>query len=154
MAESVKDEIRNAIRKLGLKESDIRLLPDEQGLATFNAVLSCFVTSGNRRWWWEDFRFPSTSVHFSDQKGFERIGEVVPSKREKVWFIVEEDQLPFYPVYEATPEAIQAVIGECYGFEYYLIAKDLKWLVCETHHDGLIAIGTEVEKRLQQFAAP
>ncbi len=64
---------------------------------------------------------------------------------------MEDDQLPFYPVYEGTPEAIQAVIGECYGFEYYLVAKDLSWLICETHHDDMIAIGTEVEEHLRQL---
>jgi hypothetical protein len=146
MIETVKDEIQRAIQRLGLNDSDIRLLPDEVGRPVFNAVVLHFVASGNRRWWWEDFRFPSTSIRFSDQKGFERIGEVVPNKREKVWFIAEDDQMPFYPVYEATPEAIQAVIGECYGFEYYLVAQDLRWLICENHHDVLIAIGAEVEE--------
>ncbi len=147
----MEDEIQDAIQRLGLSESDIKLLPDEEGLSVFNAALSHFVASGDRRWWWEDFRFPSTTVRFPDQRAFERIEKIVPNKREKVWFIVEDDQLPFYPVYEATPEAIQAVIGECYGFEYYLVAKDLSWLLCETHHDDLIAIGTEVEEHLRQL---
>ena len=150
MTETVKDEIQDAIQRLGLNESDIKPLPDEKGRTIFNAALSHFVASGDRRWWWEDFRFPSTSVRFTDQKGFERLEKIVPNKKEKVWFIVEEDQLPFNPVYEATPESVQAVVGECYGFEYYLVAKDMSWLVCETHHDDLIAIGTEVEERLRQ----
>src|SRR5689334_18923019 len=136
MTETVKDEIQNAIQTLGLSDSAIKLLPADEGHRIYNMALSHFVASGERRWWWEDFRFPSTSVRFDDQKGFERIEEIVPNKREKVWFVVEDedDQLPFYPVYEATPEAAQAVIGECYGFEYYLIAQNLSWLLCETHH--------------------
>ncbi len=150
MTETVKDEIQDAIQRLGLDESDIRLLSDEEGHTAFNAALSHFVASGDRRWWWKDFRLPSTSARFTDQKGFERIEWIVPNNKEKVWFIVEEKQLPFYPVYEATPEVIQAVIGECYGFEYYLVAKDMSWLVCETHHDEVIAIGAEVEDRLRQ----
>jgi hypothetical protein len=151
MADTAKNEIQYAIQRLGLSESDIKLLSDQEGLKVFSAALSHFVASGDRRWWWEDFRFPSTSVRFADQKGFERIDKVVPNKKERVWFIVEDDQLPFYPVYEGTPEAIQAVIGECYGFEYYLVAKDLSWLICETHHDDMIAIGTEVEEHLRQL---
>jgi hypothetical protein len=148
MSETIKNEIQNAINVLGLDTSKITLLPDEEGLVVFNEVLSHFVASGDRRWWWEDFRYKSTSVKINDQKGFERIGNIVPDRREKVWFIVEDDQLPFYPVYEATPETVQAVVGECYGFEYYLVAKDLSWLVCETHHDDLIAIGIQVEEQL------
>ena len=61
---------------------------------------------------------------------------------------VEDDQLPFYPVYDSTPQAAQAVIGECYAFEYYLIAKDLSWLLCENHHDTLIGVGDEVRRRM------
>ena len=150
MAETVKDEIQTAIERLGLNESDIRLLPDDAGRTVFKAALTHFVASGDRHCWWEDFRVPSTTIRFADQKGFERIEKIVSNKREKVWFIVEDDQLPFYPVYEATPEAVQRVVGECYGYEYYLVAKDLSWLLCETHHDDLIGIGIEIEERLRQ----
>ena len=153
MAESVKDEIQAAIQSLRLSASDIRLLPDEEGRTAFNAALTHFVASGDRRWWWEDFRFPSTAIRFADQQGFKRIKKIVPNKKQKVWFVVEDHQQPFYPVYEATPEAIQSVIGECYCFEYYLVAKDMSWLVCETHHDVMIAIGTEVEERMRQQGA-
>jgi hypothetical protein len=56
-------------------------------------------------------------------------------------------------VYDATPAAAQAVIGECYGFEYYLIAKDLSWLLCENHHDTLIGIGEVVRSRIEKAGA-
>jgi hypothetical protein len=150
MTETVKDEIQEAIQRLRLNDSDIMFLPDEEALTVFSSVERHFVASDKRQWWWEDFRFPSTSIQFTNQRGFEQIERIVPNKIEKVWFIVEEDQLPFYLVYEATPEVIQVIIGECYSFEYYLVAKDLSWLVCETHHDVLIGIGAEVEARMQQ----
>jgi hypothetical protein len=151
MAHAVKIEIQDAIQRLGLNDSNIKLLPDDQATPIFRAAHSHFVASSDRRWWWEDFRFSATRVRFSDQKGFLRLEKIVANQEEKVWFIVEDDQLPFYPVYEATAKAIQAVVGECSGFEYYLVAKDLSWLVCETHHDQLIAIGEEVESRLRQL---
>jgi hypothetical protein len=149
MTDTVKDEIQRAIDHLGLKESDIRLLADSEGRSVYSAAFSHFVVSGDRLWWWEDFRFPCTRVHFEDQLGFQRIERIVPALDEVVWFIAEDDSLA-YPVYEATPRAIQAVIGDCYGFEYYMIAKDFTWLICETHHDLLIGIGSAVEERLQQ----
>ena len=49
--------------------------------------------------------------------------------------------LPFFPVYDATPATIQRVIGQCYAFEYYLISKDLGWLWAENHHDTMFAVG-------------
>jgi hypothetical protein len=147
----VKNEIQNGIQRLGLTDLDIRLLPDEEGGRIFNEALSHFVLSGNRRWWWEDFRSSTTNVRFADSQGYARIEKIVPNKKEKIWFIVEDMQLPFYPVYESSPEIIQTLISECYFFEYYLVAKDFRWLICETHHDIVIAIGQEVERKLAQL---
>ena len=93
---------------------------------------------------------PSTSVTFSDQQGFRRLCSIVPNPEEHVWFVAEDDELASYPVYEATPAAAQQVIGECYGSEYYLISKDLAWLLCENHHDRLIAVGAVVEQRMPE----
>src|ERR1051326_1655672 len=131
MIKAVKEQIRDAILELALSASEMSLLSDEDGRNPVNMVVSDFVVGSGRRWWWENFRFPSTDHHFEDQQGFARITQIVPNKGEKVWFIAEDDRQPFYPVYEATPEAIQAVLGECFHFEYYLIAKDLGWLLCE-----------------------
>jgi hypothetical protein len=74
---------------------------------------------------------------------------LVPNAQEKVWFIVEEDQMPFYPIYDATPAAIAKIIPECYGFEYYLVPKDKNWIFCENHHDRLIAVGEPVETAIR-----
>jgi hypothetical protein len=60
--------------------------------------------------------------------------------------------LPYFPVYDATPAVVQQIIGECYGFEYYLIAKNLSWLLCENHHDMVIAVGG-VRQRLEESGA-
>lgn len=56
-------------------------------------------------------------------------------------------------IYETTPAVAQAVIGECYAFEYYVVARDLGWLVCENHHDVVIAGGAPVEERLRENVA-
>jgi hypothetical protein len=66
---------------------------------------------------------------------------VVTDASERVWFVAEDEQLPYFPVHETTPAIAQEVIGECYAFEYYPIAKDLSWLLCENHHDVLMALG-------------
>jgi hypothetical protein len=84
-----------------------------------------------------------------DDDGWRRIPEIVPDPKESVWFIVEEDQLPHYPVFETTPKIACQIIAECYGFEFYLIAKNYDWLVCETHHGAIHAIGSPVEQRLK-----
>ena len=114
----ITEEIDNAIKKLSLEEEEFRQLPSAEAESLSQDLLITFVEGGDRLWWWESFSMPSKSIHFSDGKGFKRIIEIVPDKNEKVWFVIEKDILTFYPIYEATPELIQKVIGECYAFEY------------------------------------
>lgn len=150
---TIKDEIEEAKQELGFTDSDIRLLPDAEGFQVLSTALNQFVASGDRRWWWEDFKLPASRVEFPDSSiGFQLLVKIVPSAEEKVWFIVEDDQLPFFPVYEANTTTIQAVIGECYHYEYYIVAKDFSWLICDTHHNEIIAIGQQVETNLRQHA--
>jgi hypothetical protein len=84
--------------------------------------------------------------------GWKLLTTLTPDPNEHVWFVAEDDQLPFYPVFDATPKAAEQVIGQCFGFEYYLIAKDMTWLLCENHHDYLIGVGDPVATRLAQLA--
>jgi hypothetical protein len=56
-------------------------------------------------------------------------------------------------VCEASIEDIRDVIGECFGFEYYVVPKGLEWLLCENHHDILIAVGDAVRGRLIDMAS-
>jgi hypothetical protein len=150
--ETVVDEITRAATALGLGPSELRLLSATEGEATFRAALERFVASGDRRWWWEDFRVRGRSVHFPAGGGWRHLPEIAPNPDERVWFIVEEDQLPHYPVYETTPRHAVAVVGACYGFEFYLVAKNLSWLLCETHHNLVCAVGEPVEERLLHHA--
>ena len=149
----ITEEIDNAIKELGLREAEFHILPNEKAEPLYYELLNTFVEGRDRRWWWESFSKPSESVQFTDGKGFERIIDLVPNKKEKVWFVAEEDQLPFYPIYEAIPETIQKIIGECYGFEYYIIPKSKEWLLCENHHDYVVGVGEVVISKLVKYAA-
>jgi len=128
-------------------------VPDPEGRALFDAFLSRFTGGVDARWWWEHFTLPDTSVRFDDGSGYLRILELVPDGHEKVWFVAEDGLLPYYPVYDATPMAAQQVICECYRFEYYLISKDLSWLLCENHHDYVVAIGEDIQRRMPKDIA-
>jgi hypothetical protein len=151
--DEITQEIEEARKTLGLSESDLRLLPDEEGISVYKTAEQRFVKTSGLTWWWEDFRFPVTSVCFHDGKGWERLIELVPSVNEKIWFIAGEDGSRYGPVYEASTQIIQQVIGECYCFEYYLVAKDWSWLIGENHHDVVFAIGEPVESKLKQYSA-
>jgi hypothetical protein len=150
---SVKEEIQRAVTALALPAEEFAAVPERDARALFDAFLVHFTGGVDARWWWEHFVQPTSSLSPPGGKGFTRISTLVPDPRSRVWFVAEDDQLPFYPVYDSTPQAAQAVIGECYAFEYYLIAKDLSWLLCENHHDTLIGVGDEVRRRLAASGA-
>jgi uncharacterized protein DUF6756 len=147
---SVKDEIRSAIEKLNLPPLVFRELPDDEAENAYRTALRHFVPEGDPRWWWEHFT-SQTAVDFPAGDGWQHIEEFVPDASERVWFVVEDDALPFYPVYAATPAAIRAIIAECYGFEYYIIQREFQWLLCETHHNRMIGVGAAVEERLRDY---
>ncbi len=139
----VVEAVENAIKQLGLSKVAVRV-SDEKAEAIYKSLISTFVTGGDRRWWWEAFKLPSASIEYEDGMGFKRISNFVPDKKEIVWFVVEDDQLPYYPIYEASTENVSSIISECFAFEYYLVPKDKSWLVCENHHNRVIGVGGSV----------
>jgi hypothetical protein len=128
----------------------MKRVPDAEALVVFQTCFGKFTAGVDRKWWWEGFSQPSAAAHFDDGQGFKSIVTTVPDPGERIWFIAEEDQMAFYPVYETTPRTAQKVIGECYGFEYYMISKDFRWLLCENHHNVMIGIGPEITSQLER----
>jgi hypothetical protein len=137
------EEIENAIAKLKL-EKDVIRLDDGEVKTVYLDLLATFVEGGDRRWWWESFKLPSRSKGYEDGKGFERLTKMVPDSKEKLWFIAEDVQLPYFPIFEASAEDVVKIIGECFAYEYYLVPKHKRWLLCENHHDNIIGVGDEV----------
>ncbi len=151
MSKTIRDEIDQAMLDLGLSDAQIRLLPDNEGLAVYTAAEEHFVDGRNWRWWWEHFRLPSAWAYFSDDQGFRKLIDLVPSMTEKVWFIAEESKLKHSPVYETDTAVVQEIIGNCYGFEYYLVAQDYRWLLGENHHSSLFAVGEPVKSNVEEL---
>jgi hypothetical protein len=150
--ESIVTEIDRALKTLQLPADAMRLLDDVSGDEVYQSALAHFVSTGDRRWWWEAFRERSVSVVFKAGDGWSKIPDIAPKQDEQVWFIAEDDKLPQFPVFETSAAIASRVLGECYGFEYYLVAKDFSWLLCETHHNVVIAVGSPVEQRLLAYA--
>ncbi len=141
-------EVENAISLLGLSK-DVRLLKDEGG-PLYDSLVTHFVDGGDRRWWWEAFSSPSESITYDDGKGFEKLSQLVPDPEEVIWFVVEDDDLPNYPIFEASTENVVKIIGECFAFEYYLVPRDKSWLLCENHHNRIIGVGKQVASSIQR----
>lgn len=141
------DEVDRAVEFLQLTRN-VNRLPCAEAENINRQVLARFAPGNHSRWWWESFR-ESQSAVFDDGLGYQRIPMLVPDVSERCWFIVESDASNSYPVYDASPEDIISILGECFCFEYYIVAKDLSWLVCENHHGAVIGCGHTVGDRMK-----
>ncbi len=91
----VHQEIATAIKGLKYTNEQITLLDFDSGKKLYLELLSSFVSSGDRRWWWEDFKVKP--FEFVDhEKPFEKLNEIVPNSAEKVWLMVEDEQEEHY----------------------------------------------------------
>ncbi len=139
---TVKIEIEQAITTLNLKPAEISLVADVKTL--YLDLLKHFVKSGDRKWWWEDFK--QDSFNFIEYEfPFKQIINILPKNIDAIWLMVEDDQEEYYPIYNCKPAVISELIGECSAFEYYVIDKNKQWLLCENHSDRLIGIGEELK---------
>lgn len=146
-------EIDAAVALLGLGDEQFCRVKDGKAADVFASLEATFVAVAGRRWLWEVFHRPASSVTFADQKAFARLPRVVPDPEESLWFVVEDDGGNGFLVYECSASVATRVIGECFGFEYYLVDRSMRWLVCENHHDRLIAVGGVAVCRLRALAA-
>jgi hypothetical protein len=125
-------------------------LQTDEAERVYQPALRHFVPFGQPRWWWEHFP-KSTAVHFTGSDGWRHLTEIVPNADEKVWFVAEDGAPPGYSVWEASVRDVQAAIGKCHAFEFYLVQQQNDWLVCENHHDVVFAVGRAVEEKLRGF---
>jgi len=141
---SAKEEFEAAIKTLGLSTNTVRKLDDELNSKLYFELLNHFVEGGDRRWWWEDFKTWFRFDRFDYPT--EHLPDLIPDLSRKVWLMIEDDYKPYYPIYDIEPLWISKLIDECFGFEYYIIDKDLNWLICETHHKELIGVGNKLKE--------
>jgi hypothetical protein len=150
---SVKHEIVNAIQTLNYTKSDLREIPFGEAKPILKSIKDTFTTDQNARWWWNCFRENISRFSQRFDNSWEQLVKIVPNPEEKVWFVVEEDQPDIFRVYLGKVNVIQNILGQCFGFEYYLVDCALEWLICVNHHDYIIALGNEVVENLQKLTS-
>lgn len=92
---------------------------------------------------------PHESFQVLDGRSLQHLLQVVPDANLPVWVVTFWGDPP--EVFSSTPAAIAAVFAECHLFEFFVVPKDLSWLVGENHHDYLIAVGQPVASRLRRI---
>ena len=151
----VQTEICEAAARLSLTRQQFEQLSASEAEIVYRTCLSSFVTASfEPRWWWEHFREPQARLDASGhQLAFTLIIDLIPDPDMSCYFIAEDDQAPFYPAYRSSPRTVVSIIGECFGFEYYLTPLDYTWLICESHHDEIYGVGEPIVSRLNAHVA-
>ena len=107
-------------------------------------------TNTHFNWWWESFKRQRHSIYFENGKAYNCLDTLL-DEHEKVWFVACDsgyDPSKFW-LFEATVKTIKLVVSEHYAFEYYIVSKKYDWLLCETHHDTLVGLGSVIPKMKQ-----
>jgi hypothetical protein len=150
-------DIAAVVQALNLAPSDFRLLGLHEYESVLLSIIDQFTTLDrkgvNQPWLWDAFRTPRCSMPLDDATAvLKKLGPIT----ETVWFIAEDarrnKRYGNYWVYEGKIGPIVDVIREIHYFEYYVVSKKFEWLLCENHHDILIAVGEPMVAQLSQIS--
>lgn len=147
-------DIEEAIKTLNLSSNNFRLVSLHEYEEILVSILERFTTLGkkglNYSWWWSSFKKPSCSIHL--EYAPDVLKELVPLE-ETVWFVTEDwkrtKQHGNFWLYEGGIALIADLIGEMYGFEYYIVSKKFEWLLGEDHHGVLIGVGQSMTEKIE-----
>ncbi|MGE8410018.1 MAG: hypothetical protein ACN6QH_23600 [Pseudomonas sp.] len=119
----LKDEIAAALGRAGLETEQER---DKQQV--LQRIQEKFI-KGPSKVWWVSLDRPWKTYNFPDNSGHLHIGRIVPGSG-AVWLVtseINEDKL----VFSVPLHKIASVLGNCRLFEYYLVDKELTWILSE-----------------------
>lgn len=92
---------------------------------------------GNPRAWWMSLATEPTIQAFDDNTGYLHLCELAPAHSGDIWFVVDEDNEDKL-IFSAPLNKIPSVLENCRFFEYYVVDKDLKWVIAENDHGDLL----------------
>jgi len=149
---TLRDDINKSIKKANIKGFKfVRLTAYEDLL---RRIAEKFIVQGRAGlkyvWLWEHFHEPTVS---SNEQDAIKLLELKLPKDQSYWFLASEENGKYW-VAEGIGEGIIQVLKEMYCFEYYIIERNFRWIVCENHHGTLIQAGKHGIVGAEQTSAP
>ena len=126
------------LRAAHVTRARIGLLSPSHASMLRQRVRDMFSNTGNSRWLWEGLH---DCASHNDRNGWKLIGQFLKDQPSIVFFDEHEDQRAFSV---ASGGELMTVLGESYGYEFYVTDDRAEFLFCFNHHDYLIACGTAV----------
>lgn len=130
----LRDDITKAIAEAGIEGfAFVRLTRWE---AILHEIADRFLKGGTSDlryvWLWSEFREEISAFRPSSELAIDYLrGQLEPAT--SYWFLASDEHGKYW-VAEATGEAIVRLIGEMYGFEYYVVDRQFERILCENHH--------------------
>lgn len=135
--DSFESELFNALRKCGLSDHEPKNKHE-----LLQKIQNAFII-GNPRAWWTHLRPKPLVRNYEDDDGYLHLGEFAPPSTNYVWFVVDEDNEKKY-LFDIPITSIPNVVKDCRYFEYYIISKDLSWLLAENDHGSLLFVNRNI----------
>ena len=134
----IEKEIDRVIQALHLPLGNIAKCDSATAEYVITEARERFV-DGNPRSWWLSLRHAADVFVYPDNTIHTHLTEHIPVDQESCWFVPEtEEETP--PVYDLPKEYLRTILDECPFFEYYIIGKELDWLVIENDHNQLFVV--------------
>jgi len=134
---NILEAVNQAIRMLQTNVSSIHQLSDEAASQLVKSIHEVFANN-NSRWLWDSLNYPIARAYYEDGQGFKHLLQYVPANTPNVWFLIVDDEDHSSSIFDIHPFLVPLILSECYYFEYYLIDKNLEWLICENDHNEII----------------
>jgi hypothetical protein len=135
-------EIDNALIALGSSVEKFKRLPDSEAIPILQALKDRYLGGQNPTWWWEQYK--DAICWNPSVEGYSLLPQLCPESI--VLFIPHENAEE--RIYVGSPVHITRILGECAAFEYTVAGRDLDWLLTETHHNALVAVGDRAKANL------
>jgi hypothetical protein len=130
----IETAIAHAVLELGISSNEFGRCDPAISEAVINATKRNFVR-GRPAVWWFALKNVSMRRSFADG-GFRHIYRYIPVSEIDCWFIPDIHEA--YPLaYHAKISQLERVIGNCFGFPYYIVGRNYDWLLAESDSDEL-----------------
>ena len=136
----------SAARERGIPPGRFRQVRPSRWTAILDRVLKVFTPRGvlnrNRDWLWEDFAQPCHVLRRPHTPATLLELDVASCR---VWLILEDfdctKRAGRHWLFEGDLGAVVEVLNNMHFMEFYVVARDLEWMVAENHHDMLFGVG-------------
>ena len=129
----IRKEIIRAAKKLGIEVSEFT---QSESLSIINQIIAKYAGGKKGAFLWENF--VEHRVLSKDPEAWKLLSGII-GKKKTIMFFNPEDELSAFKLNNGND--LVAILGETFGFEFYLTDESMDYVLCFNHHDYLIGCG-------------